>query len=137
MPSAASRWAIARPMFREPVEQQRPGNVEQQPRPVSGSATVVELMTQVKRDLDEGALGHPFAGRRGNRCRTRPVLAARLARRLWRGIDALESPGAAARGFQYKSRAGKPLPHCVNHQRIPSALPFAAPHQVPGWHELR
>ena len=48
-------------VVREAVEQERPRDVEQQPRAVAGRAAVVELPAQVERDVDDAALGHPLA----------------------------------------------------------------------------
>jgi hypothetical protein len=48
-------------MVGEAVEQQRPGDVEQQPGSVAGGAAVVELPAQVERDVDQPALGDALA----------------------------------------------------------------------------
>ena len=48
-------------MLGEAVEQQRPGDVEQQPGPVPRRPAVVELPAQVERDLDQPPLGDPLA----------------------------------------------------------------------------
>ena len=45
----------------EAVEQQRPGDVEQQARPVAGRAAVVELAAQVEGDVDQPPLGDALA----------------------------------------------------------------------------
>ena len=61
MPSATSRWAISADVVGEAVEQQRPGDVEQQAGAVAGRAAVVELPAQVERDLDQAPLRDPLA----------------------------------------------------------------------------
>ena len=48
-------------MVGEAVEQERPGDVEQQAGPVTGRAAVVELPAQVERDLDQAPLGDALA----------------------------------------------------------------------------
>ena len=48
-------------MVGEAVEEQRPGDVEQEAGPVAGGAAVVELPAQVERDLDQAALRHTLA----------------------------------------------------------------------------
>ena len=47
-------------MVGEPVEEERPRDVEQEPGPVAGGAAVVELPAQVERDLHQAPLRHPL-----------------------------------------------------------------------------